>query len=167
MFYLMLNMSIFVIFIPPVLSLNITLLGAPVAFQNTPVLLHRTQGDPLDFILGAFLIHSNGSVMVATTIQAVEKFTADLTAIMTFNYTSPSEKDCVLTARLDESQEYFAESKPFSVMENASTTAPISTIVHGPNLPFGPGIISTSSGSGYMQPVWFSVSAIIIYRCSK
>ncbi|KAK0458466.1 uncharacterized protein EV420DRAFT_356537 [Desarmillaria tabescens] len=105
------------VLIPLVLTLDITLDGAPVAFKSTPVVLHRMQDDPPDFILGAFLIHTDESLMVATTTQAVNNFIADLTAFMTFNYTSTSDKDCILIAWIPgtEPHNQFTQSEPFSV----------------------------------------------------
>ncbi|SJL04654.1 uncharacterized protein ARMOST_08022 [Armillaria ostoyae] len=120
--------------IPLVLSLNITLPeSAPEAFQSTPISLHREHDDPLDFVLGAFA--NNASVMVATTIEVVEIFIADKFVDMTFNYTSPSEKDCTLFAwgQAAGSRNYFAESKPFSVTDPGITGTPSGSTPPRPN----------------------------------
>ncbi|KAK0458467.1 uncharacterized protein EV420DRAFT_356687 [Desarmillaria tabescens] len=118
----------FIALIPLVFSLNITLNDAPVAFQYTPISLRWTQDDPLDFILGAFLIHSDESLMVATTTRVVDNFTADLTAVMTFNYTSTSDKDCILIAWISgtEPHNQFTQSEPFSVGSKPRMTTPSS-----------------------------------------
>ena len=80
------------------LSLHITLKeSAPEAFQNTSISLHRDQDDPIEFVLGAFTV--DGKVAV-TTNQVVKNFTADRIVNMTFNYTSPFGKDCILLAWL-------------------------------------------------------------------
>ncbi len=84
-------------FIPLVLSLNITLPeSAPEAFQSTPISLRWAQNDPIEFVLGTFTIHRN---VAASANQVVADFTADRIVNVTFNYTSPSEKDCTLFAQ--------------------------------------------------------------------
>ncbi len=83
--------------IPLVLSLNITLESLPEAFQSTPISLHWAQNDPIEFVLGAFTVDRN---VAASANQVVANFTADRIVNMTFNYTSSSEKDCILLARL-------------------------------------------------------------------
>ncbi|KAG7452807.1 uncharacterized protein BT62DRAFT_998829 [Guyanagaster necrorhizus] len=91
------------------------------AFQNTSVTLHSAQFDPFDFVLGASTNNINESVMVATTIQVVANFTADRIVDMTFNYTSPSTKDCTRIAWLLEAdpRNRFAESESFTVTASA------------------------------------------------
>ncbi len=81
--------------IPLVLSLNIALESAPEAFQSTPISLGWDRDDPFDFVLGAFAVDG---LVAATANQVVANFTADRIVNMTFNYTSSSEKDCILLA---------------------------------------------------------------------
>ncbi|KAK0185804.1 hypothetical protein F5146DRAFT_1004987 [Armillaria mellea] len=71
--------------------------SAPEPFRSTPISLHRDQDDPIGFVLGAFT--ADGEVAV-TTNQVVKNFTADRIVNMTFNYTSPFGKDCILLAWL-------------------------------------------------------------------
>ncbi|KAK0474974.1 hypothetical protein IW261DRAFT_1498034 [Armillaria novae-zelandiae] len=109
-------------------------------FHNTSVSLRRSQGDPSDFVLGAFLIHTQAAVMVAKTMRPVANFAANQTAHLTFNYTSlPGNRDCILLAWLPDSSpgRHFAQSDVFSVADPEATTSG-----HVPS-----GISSTLSGS--------------------
>ncbi|KAK0434942.1 hypothetical protein EV421DRAFT_1740578 [Armillaria borealis] len=104
--------------IPLVLSLNIRLDNTPIGFHNTSVSLLWAQNDPSDFVLGAFLIHTKESVMVAKTMQPVEIFATNRTAYMVFNYTSlPGNRDCILLAWLPDSN--------ISTTSSVSGTAPL------------------------------------------
>ncbi|KAK0227995.1 hypothetical protein IW262DRAFT_1455195 [Armillaria fumosa] len=117
MFFLFFQLCTVIALIPLVLSLNITLEpSAPQAFQSARISLRWAPNAPVEFVLGAFT--NDASVMVATTIKVMENFTADRTVDMTFNYTSPSGKDCILLAWLPEAQpsNKFAQSEPFSVI---------------------------------------------------
>ncbi len=84
------------------LSLNITLDRAPEPFQNTPISLRCAQDDPSNFVLGALTI--DGLMITATMVQAVTDFTTDRIVNMTFNYTSPFGKDCILLAWLPQAE---------------------------------------------------------------
>ncbi|KAK0434943.1 hypothetical protein EV421DRAFT_1271701 [Armillaria borealis] len=121
----------FIALIPLVSSLNIKLVSTPMGFHNTSVSLRWAQTDPSDFVLGAFLIHTKESVMVAKTVQSVANFAAYRTAHMTFNYTSlPGNRDCILLAWLPDSNpgHHFAQSEVFSVTDpEATTSKPVSS----------------------------------------
>ncbi|SJL04609.1 uncharacterized protein ARMOST_07977 [Armillaria ostoyae] len=151
--------------IPLVLSLNIRLDNTPIGFHNTSVSLLWAQNDPSDFVLGAFLIHTKESVMVAKTMQPVENFAANRTAYMAFNYTSlPGNRDCILLAWLPDSKyvsdilhhaplsmfmshisagHHFAQSQVFSVTDPEATTS--STLISSS--------ISTSSSVSGTAPL--------------
>ncbi|SJL04607.1 uncharacterized protein ARMOST_07975 [Armillaria ostoyae] len=100
MFFPFFLLCTFLTLLPLVLS---TLDRAPEALQSTPTSLRwMGQSDPSD-CLGAFLTHTlKGSVKVATKDGTVDNFTADRIVDITFNYTSPSGKDCNLVAWLQE-----------------------------------------------------------------
>ncbi|KAK0228064.1 hypothetical protein IW262DRAFT_1348764 [Armillaria fumosa] len=131
----------FIALIPLVSSLSIKLDSTPMGFHNTSISLRWTQDDPSDFVLGAFLIHTQESVMVAKTMQSVADFAANRTAHLTFNYTSlPGNRDCILLAWLPDSNpgHHFAQSEVFSVTDPQATTSK----------PIPSGISSTLSVSG-------------------
>ncbi|PBK64483.1 hypothetical protein ARMSODRAFT_961988 [Armillaria solidipes] len=115
MFFVFFQLYTFTRLIPLVLSLNITLGRAPEPFQNTPISLRWAQDDPSDFVLGALTI--DGLMMTATMVQTVTNFTTDRIVNITFNYTSPFGKDCILLAWLPQAEprNCFTESEPFSV----------------------------------------------------
>ncbi|KAK0225234.1 hypothetical protein EDD85DRAFT_980796 [Armillaria nabsnona] len=145
MFFLFFQLCAFIA-IPLVFSLNIRLDNSPIGFHNTSVSLLWAQSDPSDFVLGAFLIHTKESVMVAKTMQPVEKFAENRTTYMTFNYTSlPGNRDCILVAWLPDSNagQHFAQSRVFSVTDPEATTS--STLISF-------GISTTSSISGTAPP---------------
>ncbi|PBK64436.1 hypothetical protein ARMSODRAFT_978997 [Armillaria solidipes] len=92
--------------------------NTPIGFHNTSVSLLWAQNDPSDFVLGAFLIHTKESVMVAKTMQPVENFATNRTAYMVFNYTSlPGNRNCTLLAWLPDSN--------ISTTSSVSGTAPL------------------------------------------
>ncbi|KAK0458431.1 uncharacterized protein EV420DRAFT_355369 [Desarmillaria tabescens] len=126
MFLSVVQLCTFMVLVLLGLALNIMLDSTPVAFQSTPVLLHMAQNDPPRFLLGAFLIYTNRSTMIATAIQPVDNFTTDRTFNMIFNYTNPSKKDCVLVAWLDSD---LAQSEPFSVTGSNATFASTISII--------------------------------------
>ncbi|KAK0474973.1 hypothetical protein IW261DRAFT_1610494 [Armillaria novae-zelandiae] len=141
MFLLFFQLCAFIA-IPLVFPLDIRLDRTPIGFHNSTVSLGWQQSDPSDFILGAFLIHTKEAVMVAETVQPVEKFAANRTEYMTFNYTSlPGNRDCILLAWLPDSSagHHFAQSQVFSVTDPETTTS--STLIYS-------GISSTSSKPG-------------------
>ncbi|KAK0225235.1 hypothetical protein EDD85DRAFT_225762 [Armillaria nabsnona] len=116
----------FIALIPLVSSLNIKLDSTPMGFHNTTISLRWAQTDPSDFVLGAFLIHTKESVMVAKKKQHVANFAANRTAYMTFNYTSlPENRDCILLAWLPDADpgHHFAQSQVFSVTDPETTTS--------------------------------------------
>ncbi|KAK0434901.1 hypothetical protein EV421DRAFT_1908999 [Armillaria borealis] len=131
MFFLFFQLCIIIALVPLVLSLNITLESVPEAFQSTPISLRRDHDDPFDFFLGAFTVSGTASAMAN---QVVANFTADRIVNMTFNYTSPLGKDCILLAwlRLPAAQprNKFAQSELFSVTSGrpGSMTPPSSEL---------------------------------------
>ncbi|KAK0434898.1 hypothetical protein EV421DRAFT_1908996 [Armillaria borealis] len=132
--------------IPLVLSLDITLESTPEAFQSTPISLRQDYDDPYDFVLGAFTIDG---IVAATANQVVANFTADRNVNMTFNYTSPFGKDCILLAWIPQAEprNKFAQSEPFSVTDGrpgiTGTPEPTVTVLSS----MVPGIIPTTSNS--------------------
>ncbi|PBK64434.1 hypothetical protein ARMSODRAFT_978995 [Armillaria solidipes] len=115
----------FLTLLPLVLS---TLNRAPEALQSTPISLRwMGQSDPSD-CLGAFLTHTlKGSVKVATKDGTVDNFTVDQIVDITFNYTSPSGKDCNLVAWLQELCHCFAKTEQIAVPPDHKETASKST----------------------------------------
>ncbi|KAK0502763.1 hypothetical protein EDD18DRAFT_605758 [Armillaria luteobubalina] len=94
----------FMALISLVSSLSIKLGDTLMGFHNTSVSLRWTQDDPSDFVLGAFLIYTQYSVMIAETMQSVANFAANQTAYLTFNYTSLlGNRGCILLAWLPDS----------------------------------------------------------------
>ncbi|SJL04608.1 uncharacterized protein ARMOST_07976 [Armillaria ostoyae] len=149
----------FIALIPLVSSLNIKLVSTPIGFHNTSVSLRWAQNDPSDFVLGAFLIHTKESVMVAKTMQSVANFAANRTAHMTFNYTSlPGNRDCILLAWLPDSNpgHHFAQSQVFSVTDpEATTSKPISSRISS---------TLSVSRSTYHAVAATPTSPIVVYR---
>ncbi|KAK0458432.1 uncharacterized protein EV420DRAFT_355373 [Desarmillaria tabescens] len=149
-------------------SLNITLDSNPIAFQSTSVSLHRALDDPSDFVLSAFLeikaafVNTTGSVMVATTNQAVENFTADRIIDMTFNHSSRSE-NYILVAWESESGLRLAESQLFSVtdFESTASESALSTIPSSPPSSFS-GSIPTSTTASNVPPKHTSYTGTIV-----
>ncbi|KAK0474911.1 hypothetical protein IW261DRAFT_533567 [Armillaria novae-zelandiae] len=117
MFFLFFQLCNVIAFIPKlVLSLNIMLESAPEAFQSAQIALFWEPKDPVKFVIGAFT--NDASMMVATTIEVVENFSADKIVNMVFNYTSTSPNDCTLYAWIPPAARpcnSFAASESFSV----------------------------------------------------